>query len=519
LHYLSVQLTILLNELVQAVQYQLLSRSNSTNRPSFGFLSSPLTQTAQNMNSGVSELSPVDSYRRLLGQILTAHTKFSRIASINADHGLSSSSASSMLVEYGADDSQRTYRDSIRGQCRATYQQEMTKMIKHSLPNATSTVDDSGPTKLSILLRMLSDHKSTDEFQLVTNDLWENGKINAVMIVLERLWSTSSAERVFTFEAMDYSFHSFRSPNALRATSSVSMTLEAIKHVIANGSPEFITSIASKVLIPLIDQLRPDVCYALLDCPVALPSRPYPGDAIDLVSSDSSRSSSPAEDGLSRDDHLWGDRLRLAVMRLEACALELLPSVSDLGTRLKLLESVIKKKVSIRDSLPGYAICVKELLEKYPNFKEQRFGLFCVIVHSPVPQSDLTWAALKLDQQCDFTRDILGSRLLASEIILRKLLSSPDRISAAQSQRILPTISTISTPLRPSLSLPLPLIKQEKGTETIAPQPGVKFERMDSSVKRKRRSESDSSHSSASSHVRAPLLSLSLCVCLSVSLS
>jgi hypothetical protein len=455
-------------------------------------------------------LSPVDCYRKLLRQIVTAHSNFASIVSIKTEDGENSS----MLVEYGALDSQITYRDSIRAECRAKYQQEMTKLIKHILPSSAST-DGSGSTKLSLLLRMLGEHKSNDEFHLVPTELWENGKINAVMIVLERLWSNNNVEKDFSFERMDYSFHSFRSPNALGATTSVSMTLEAIKLVISNGSPAFITSIVEKVLIPLIDTLRSDICRVALDDPVVRSSRtPGTGDPIDLVSSDSSRSSSPTHES-NEETSLWGNVLRFAIMKLESCALQLLPSVSDLGTQIKLLESVIKKKISIRENLPGYTICVHELLKKYADYKEQKFVLFCVLLHSPVPLTDLTWAAIKLDQHpyFDFTRDILGSRLLASEVHLRELLldSALKPTPASLNQRDLSSLST--TPLK--LSMSLPLIKQEggggrgTGVTTSTPHPSVKYERLDSSVKRKRRSDSQSSHSSDSSHVHIPSLPFS----------
>jgi hypothetical protein len=389
-----------LGDLVESAQLPSLNQTNAGAK--YGFPNSPLSQRGFSVTApSDSDSISLEKSLKNLEVIVRTHNNYARIV----EDG-------SMLMENESQSSHQMYLDSIRIECRGKYERIMTKLIDIVLVSSNES------SRLSIILQTLGQNKAIDECQLISNDLWENGKINAVMIVLERLWSNNQG-KTFSFDpAMEYSFSSFRSPNAQGAVNSVSMTLEAIHHVISNGSREFITSIVEKVLIPLIDTLRPDICRIPLDRYVnqllQYRSAKTPDDAIDLESLVSSGSSTPTQ-----DSDLWGSGLRFAIMKLEECALQLLPSVLTAELQRKLLESVIKKKLSIRESLSGYSICLKELLGKYPELKERAFFLFSTVLHLPIPQADLTWAA-KLTEEISFSQDILNSPFLRSERTLHE---------------------------------------------------------------------------------------------------
>jgi hypothetical protein len=433
-----------LEDLVQNTQMPILNHTKAAGAK-YGF---PLSQRGASQSSGLvanGDSSSLAKFLKNLEVVIRTHNNYARI--------VSEDSSSSMKMEVQSQNSHQIsmYLDSIRRDCRRKYESIMTKLIEILLAPGSSPNE----SRLSTILDTLGQNKSIDEYELVSNDLWENGKINAVMIVLERLWSSSSQDKAFSFDStMEYSFNSFRSPNASGAVDSVSMTLEAIHHVISNGSQEFITSIVDKVLIPLIDTIRPDICRIPLDrhATLVLSQRP-PGDAIDLVSSDSSRSSTPTQ-----DSEIWGPCLRFAIMKLEECALQLLPSVLTPHSQKKLLESLIKKKLTIGASLSGYSICLKEFLEKNPELKERAFFLFCSVLHSPTPQDDLAWAA-KLTEQISFSEGILNSPLLKSErALLLHVAPQP------------PPPPPLSFPTRqsfpPSVSAAANSVKEFKSTQT-----------------------------------------------------
>lgn len=448
------QLSSLLFEVNSVLQPKTPSKSNGTKN---AFSSSPSLQPTTSF-----EGEQLDKFRGLLKLFVIAHTNYSRIAEVkNQFH-----------VDEDSKNSQRDFRALIQKVCRDNYEQNMTKVIDLTL--STSNGGSGESARLSLILKMLSEHKSIDQYHLIPDDLWENGKINTVMIVLERLWS-NNLEKPFSFTApMDYSFNSVRSPNAQGAVNSVSMTIEAIKHVYSSGSSEFITNIVEKVLIPLIDTLRIEICRVPLDSYITrvLLKKPSKTDAIDLVSSDSSRSSSPNHES---DSHLlWGSGQRFAIMKLEECAHMLLHKVLHIKPQIRLLESIIKKKISIRESLSGYTICLKEFLEKYPSFKELKFFMFCAIIHSPVPQGDAQWA-INIPEQTNYSNDILNSPFLRSEIMLRDILATAPPLTMA---------SSISLS-----SMPPPFIKSEPDCNVRSNSP--KLERADS-IKRKRTSSSSS---------------------------
>lgn len=420
------------------------------------------------LNSASSSDSQLpERYRDLLKLFVVTHNNYARVAYENAS----------------MDETSNIFLNEIRKLCRDDYEQNMTKIIelmilsstRSSAPGASSETD-----RLSIILKMLSEHKSLDKYQLVANDLWENGKINVVMIVLERLWS-DNVKKTFSFGAsLDYSFTPSRSPGA---GNSVSMTIEAINYV-HSVSPEFITRVVEKLLTPLIDKLQITTCQIPLEAIFFKKSSKT--DAIDLVS-DSSRPSSPYDE--SNPHLLWEKGLNLALMRLEECAHHLLPSVSQIEPQIELLKAIIKKKISIKESLTGYTICLKEFLGKYPNFREQQYSLFCCLSHSAVPSCDIQWSA-KLPESVNFDQDILNSPFLKSEIVLRDLLASTPHLSYMNNSRSLLTDFNNTAPL--------PIVKSEPDWNSRSNSP--KLERMDS-IKRKRGS------SSASSNV-CPFLSL-----------
>jgi len=153
-------------------------------------------------------------------------------------------------------------------------------------------------------------------------------------------------------------------------------------------------------------------------------------------------------------NRIWqGGRQDTVLTYLENRILPMIEGEGFSRAKMAFLDAMIRKKLSIRQVIPGYTVCLRELLNKYPSAKEKLFSLFFPVLHGPIPTRDVEWGS-RLPRELNYENDILGSPLLTSERVLVESIPSGQALSST---------STVFT----STETPLPKRRRVNSPQTV----------------------------------------------------
>ena len=226
-------------------------------------------------------------------------------------------------------------------------------------------------------------------------------------------------------------------------------------------------------------------------------------ETINLISPDNSPNSTPITNltKSSNSEYLkWkkDQHKDIVILALEEYILSLLRTLNNTTIQINLLESIIRKKITIKEYLYGYSVCLREYLNQSPNLRTTKFALFFPIIYSPL-RNELYWGE-SLPDQLDYQEDILKSPLIQSESLLHEVLSGA---------------YPYNSPLKFRLNnFDMNKFRSIKSEPTLTPynlkikQENIKFETGEP-VKRKRTSPNPSPQSSSSSSSNVCILLLS----------
>lgn len=382
------------------------------------------------INSNDNNRLKIDQHKNLLESIILTHKHFISLLPLNFDN-------SSMLIENGENqlyEVESKYKKYIQQVCREKYEQILTKLIQIFLK-----LNFSGYTSI---LSILNKHEILDNYELMSSELWERIKLRSILMGLENLWYEEVDTTFSLIKPLDTSFQRPCKlfPDSSRVGSIISDSIETINSIISSTtSSEFITKLIKYIVIPLITMIPVTISYLLIDIKNILHlSRNSNSDnnqeTINLVSPENSPHTTPTNE--SSEDYLYWKENQYknnVILTLEKYVLSLLQNLNDPLIQIDLLESIIKKKISIREYLPGYTVCLREYLDQSRDLRNQKFSLFFPILYSSL-KNDITWGET-LPQELNYEKDILKNPLIRSESLLHQVLSGEYPIGSTLSRQ------------------------------------------------------------------------------------
>lgn len=224
--------------------------------------------------------------------------------------------------------------------------EQLWKQYCNALFNVHSAITSISASLLSGVLEQLTSFQRSKSAELIGRDGWASLRKDSIIMALMAKWSGRAGSTDFNTA----------SSAAATLTEAVAMLLEVATQAHRESHYETLSFLLTEAITPMVTNMNATVALT----------------SIQVGPSGSSAS---------------------VLFHLESGLMSIYKRLREPETAFESFCLLfIKKKLILRDSLPGYGISLRELLETNPRARQRRFFLFFRVLHGPVSHVDSQWA-------------------------------------------------------------------------------------------------------------------------------
>jgi len=467
------------------------SSTTTLKKPLPSSAAAPVSDAIVTVSSNTSEAPPQDAAKLTANMafIINLHNKYATLVSSSEANHVTGSSIESVPSHplYSADIEtvRNNFRTGIQHNCTVKYRKNFSAYLK-SLP---AYMEEHEITRdMAILcLDMIDSHETIDVSGMRNAESWNNARTKGIVMLLELVWSKKVDHGFFSQVLSDSTIAANR--DKIQRQVLITMQILSASCQVAATHYGMTDRLVVHLFIPFIDALPnsiatislpsynyqktkdSDNCQANKDCAddedKMDTSRPektetdVDDDAVEMKfmndlrqemhSSSAVADLTAGETGSSNDSknepNERDGKPAIVLVHIERCVLALILGREEGGgeessqAALKLVRSLVSRKIQVRDKIMGYTTCLREMLwahsditqkSVYNSLHRMYFSLFFPVIHCPLPQIDEMWG-MALASNVDYDKEIAQFPYLDSEreLILRAMLS--DDVDTASS--------------------------------------------------------------------------------------